>query len=46
MEEIINRVAKSPLISLDLEDYLDTGEKEIFDVKDVLFQGMILREKD
>lgn len=46
MEEIVNRVAKSPLISLDLEDYLDQGEKVIFDLKDVLFQGMILREKD
>ena len=46
MEEIVNRVAKSPLISLDLEDYLDKSDKVIFDLKDVLFQGMILREKD
>ncbi len=46
MDKIVNRVAKSPLISLDLEDYLDKGEKVIFDLKDVLFQGIILREKD
>jgi len=46
MDEIVNRVAKSPLISIDLEDYLHKGEKVIFDLKEVLFQGMILREKD
>ena len=46
MEEIVNRVAKSPLISIDLEDYLHTGDRVVFDLKDVLFQGMILREKD
>ncbi|WP_370089054.1 DUF2480 family protein [Ekhidna sp.] len=46
MEEIVNRVAKSPLISLDLEEYLDKGEYAIFDLKDVLFEGVILREKD
>jgi len=46
MEEIVNRVAKSPLISLDLADYLDTGDCKVFDLKEVLFQGMILREKD
>ncbi|MEM0939315.1 MAG: DUF2480 family protein [Bacteroidota bacterium] len=46
MEEIVNRVAKSPLLSVDLEEYLDGGEKVIFDLKDILYQGMILREKD
>lgn len=46
MEEIVNRVAKSPLISLDLEDYLHQGEYEIFDVKETLFEGLILKEKD
>ena len=46
MEEIVNRVAKSPLISVDLEEYLHQGEKVVFDLKEVLFQGMILREKD
>ena len=46
MEEIINRVAKSQLILLNPEEYLHDGEKVIFDLKEVLFQGMILREKD
>ncbi|NQZ76033.1 MAG: DUF2480 family protein [Ekhidna sp.] len=46
MEEIVNRVAKSPLVSVDLEDYLHSGETVIFDVKDVLFEGIILKEKD
>ena len=46
MEEIVNRVAKSPLISLDLEDYLHNGEYVLFDIKDHLFQGLILKEKD
>lgn len=46
MEEIVNRVAKSPLVSIDLEDYLHKGEVILFDLKDVLFHGMILKEKD
>ncbi|MEQ9009182.1 MAG: DUF2480 family protein, partial [Ekhidna sp.] len=46
MEEIVNRVAKSPLVSVDLEDYLHKGEYSIFDLKDVLYEGIILREKD
>lgn len=46
MDEIVNRVAKSPLVSIDLEDYLHTGEYVIFDLKRTLFEGLILREKD
>lgn len=46
MEEIVNRVANSPLISVDLEEFMDSGEKVVFDIKDVLFEGVILREKD
>ncbi|MDE0471075.1 MAG: DUF2480 family protein [Ekhidna sp.] len=46
MEEIINRVKKSPLISIDLEAFLHKGERVIFDLKDLLFQGMILKEED
>lgn len=44
--EIINRVALSPLVTIDLEDYWDGAERVMFDLKDNLFQGMILREKD
>lgn len=45
-EEIVNRVAASGLISLDLEEYYHLGERVVYDLKDNLFQGMILREKD
>lgn len=44
--EIINRVANSPLITFDLEDYYPEGERVVYDIKDNLFQEMILREKD
>lgn len=47
MEDIIvNRVAKSGLISLDLEDFYDSGERVLYDLKDNLFMGLILKEKD
>jgi len=46
MEEIVNRVAKSPLITLNLEEYYHPGERVVWDMKDWLYQGMILREKD
>ncbi|MGV3559832.1 DUF2480 family protein [Larkinella arboricola] len=45
-EEIVNRVAKSGLVTLDLEDYYHPGERIIYDLKDNLFMGMILKEKD
>ncbi|GAB3176348.1 DUF2480 family protein [Telluribacter humicola] len=45
-EEIVNRVANSGLISLDLEEYYHPGERVVYDLKDNLFQGLILREKD
>lgn len=44
--EIVNRVAQSPLITFNLEDYYQKGERILFDIKDWLFQGLILREKD
>lgn len=45
-EEIVNRVATSGLVSLDLEELYHPGERILFDIKDQLFQGLILREKD
>ena len=45
-EEIINRVAQSSLITLNLEDYYNRRERVVYDIKDNLFQEMILREKD
>lgn len=45
-EEIINRVAKSKLITLDLEDFYPEGQRIVLDIKDWLFQELILKEKD
>ena len=46
MEEIVNRVAKSPLVSVDLDEFIHKGEICLFDIKEVLFEGLVLREKD
>ncbi|MDD7884645.1 DUF2480 family protein [Flavivirga sp. 57AJ16] len=45
-DEIINRVANSKLITVDLEDYYPEGPRVLFDIKDWLFEGFVLREKD
>ncbi|WEK36895.1 MAG: DUF2480 family protein [Candidatus Pseudobacter hemicellulosilyticus] len=45
-EEIINKVAQSQLITLDLEDYYPKGPIAVFDLKPYLFMEMILKEKD
>ena len=45
-EEIINRVANSKLITLDLEDYYPKGQRVVLDIKDWLFQELVLKEKD
>lgn len=45
-ENIINRVANSPLITIDLEDYYPKGNRILFDIKDWLLEGLVLREKD
>lgn len=46
MSEIVNKVANSGLITLNLEDYLPKEEAVVFDLKDHLFMGLILKEKD
>ncbi|MBA3900001.1 MAG: DUF2480 family protein [Bacteroidetes bacterium] len=43
---IINKVEQSGLITLNLEDYYPRGERVLLDIKNQLFQGLILREKD
>jgi hypothetical protein len=43
---IVNRVANSSLISLDLEDYYHKGERVVYDLASNLYQGLILKEKD
>ena len=45
-EEIINRVAGSKLVTFNLEDYYPKGERILFDIKDWLLEGFVLREKD
>lgn len=45
-EEIINRVAQSKLITFDLEDYYPEGQRVLLDIKNWLFEGIILREKE
>ncbi len=44
--EIVNRVANSPLITIDLQEYYQEGDRINFDIKSWLFQEMILKEKD
>ncbi len=46
MEPLVNRVAKSGLITIDLETFYPKEEIQSFDLKDYLFQGLVLREKD
>ena len=46
MEQIVNRVSNSGLISLDLASFYPKGERVVYDMAQNLFQGMILREKD
>ncbi|SJZ65555.1 DUF2480 family protein [Sediminibacterium ginsengisoli] len=43
---IVNKVAESGLISLDLETFYPKEEIKVFDLKDYLFMGLILKEKD
>ena len=42
----INRVAQSALLTIDLEDFYVEGERVELDIASVLYQGMVLREKE
>jgi len=44
--EIVNRVANSKLITIDLEDFYPKGQRVNLDITQWLFEGVILREKD
>ena len=44
-EEIVNRVANSSLITIDLADYVPKLEILELDLKQFLFEGFILKEK-
>ncbi|MBC8034795.1 MAG: DUF2480 family protein [Chitinophagaceae bacterium] len=45
-EAIINKVAESGLQELNLESFYPKGDIAVFDLKDYLFMGLILKEKD
>jgi hypothetical protein len=44
-ESIINKVANSALITFDLEEYFEPGERILLDIRDQLYEGLVLREK-
>lgn len=46
MSEIINRVANSPIVTIDLENFYRKEERLTFDLKDFLFQGLVIKEKE
>src|SRR5690242_7860817 len=45
-EVIVNKVSESGLITIDLEEFYPKEETAVFDMKDHLFMGLILKEKD
>lgn len=42
----VNKVSESGIVTLDLEEFYPTEEIAVFDMKDYLFMGLILKEKD
>ena len=46
MSELINRVAASAIVSLNMEEFYPQEERIQFDLADYLFQGLVLREKE
>lgn len=45
-ENIVNKVAQSGLVTFDPASLYPAGERVLYDIKDNLFQGLMLREKD
>ncbi|WP_299016300.1 DUF2480 family protein [uncultured Polaribacter sp.] len=45
-KQIINRVANSVLKTFDLEEIYPEGKRVVFDIKDWLFEEIILKEQD
>src|SRR4051812_7428857 len=45
-ENIVNKVAQSGLVTLDPAQFYAPGERVVYDIKDNLFHGLMLREKD
>ncbi|NQD69714.1 DUF2480 family protein [Sphingobacterium shayense] len=45
-ENIVNKVAQSGLLTIDLATYAPKEDIQIYDIKDNLFHGLLLKEKD
>lgn len=45
-DKIVNKVAQSGLVTFDLATLYLEGERKVYDIKDNLFHGLILKEKD
>ncbi|MGE0590821.1 MAG: DUF2480 family protein [Cyclobacteriaceae bacterium] len=45
-EEIVNKVANSALKTFDLEELYTPGERVVLDIKDQLYRGLVLKEKE
>lgn len=45
-KEIVNRVANSSIVTLDLEDFYPEGKRLALDISQWLLEGIVLREKD
>ena len=43
---IVNRVANSNLMVIDLEDFYPQGKRECIDISEWLFEGIVLKEKE
>lgn len=44
--EIINRVANSAIITVDLEDFYPEGKRVVLDISQWLLEGIVLKEKE
>jgi hypothetical protein len=45
-EPFVNKVAESGIVSIDLEQFYPAGDVVTFDLKEHLFMGLILKEKE
>lgn len=46
MNEIVNRVVQSPIVTINLEEFYPKQDRVVFDLRPFLFQELILKEKD
>lgn len=46
MNEIVNKIANSGIVTIDLENFYIQGERVLFDLKPHLFRELLLKEKD